>query len=467
MNIYKKLLNNSLVFAIGNLGTKLIIFFLVPLYTYYLSTSEFGMVDLFTTTVSLFMPIFTLSISDSVLRFVMDKAYDKQAVLINSIIVIFIGSGVLLLMYPLLIAFFPFDDYILYFYFLILIQAIFTSLNEYVRAKGMVRLFAASGIINALSLLLCNILFLVILKSGVIGYLLSLIVSYVISIIFLLWRGKVPKDISIKKINVILLKKMLIYSVPLIPNALMWWVMTFSDRYIISYMLGLSANGLYAVANKIPSILTIINSIFFQAWQMSAIEEADSNNKSVFFSNVFKVFSITMLVSTSFILAHLKFIVDLLVSDAYFEAWKYVPFLLLGVVFSSFSGFLGTNYIAARKTSGVFKTSIVGALINVASNILLIPLIGINGASIGTMLGFLVIWLLRIIDTRKFVKIKLNIRNLLLALVILSLQISLLYSENSVEYLIQISLFLSLILLNFKEMKIILNKIPSLKRSKQ
>ncbi len=459
MNSYKKLLNNSLVFGIGNLGTKLIIFILVPLYTYHLTTSEYGMVELLTTTISMLMPVITLSIVDSVLRFVMDRNYDKQAVLVNSFFVIIIGFILLLLAYPILNIVLPFDRYILYFYIIILVQSTNNNLNQFIRAKGFVKLFAVNGIITAFVLLICNILFLVFLDWGIAGYLISVVIANIVSIIFAFSAGNIWLDFKVKKINLTLMKEMLLYSIPLMPNAIMWWVMELSDRYIITYFLGLSANGLYAVASKIPGILNIVNSIFFQAWQMSAIEEAESKEKSIFFSNIFNVFSILMLVSTSLILAHLKFIIDFVLADNYFEAWKYVPLLLLGVVFSSYSGFLGTNYIAAKKTTGVFKTSVVGAIINIVCNILLVPRIGIYGAAFGTMLSFAVIWVLRIIDTKQFVSIKINVKKLLLTLIVISIQIGALYQNFKFEYLLQLSLFLLLVLVNYHEIRVLLKKL--------
>ncbi|MCF7623646.1 MULTISPECIES: oligosaccharide flippase family protein [Bacillaceae] len=459
MNNYKKLVNNSLIFAVGNLGTKLIVFFLVPLYTYYLTKTEFGMVDLLTSTLSFLMPIFSLCIFDSVLRFAMDNNYDKQAVLANSLVVTFIGFVLSFLIYPILIYILPFDDFILYFYLLLFVQSINTILTQYVRAIGMVKLFACSGLINAFILLVCNIFLLMLFPMGIVGYLFSLVIANIFSSLFVIIGGKVQNDFNVKKINIKLTKEMLLYSIPLIPNALMWWIMGLSDRFIITYFLGLSANGLYAVANKIPSILNIINSIFFQAWQMSAIEEVDSKDKSKFFSNVFNVFSIAMLVSTSLLLILLKIIMKFFVADNYFDAWQYVPFLLLGVVFSSFSGFLGTNYIAAKKTSGVFKTSVIGAIINIVANVILIPIIGINGASIGTMLSFAVIWLLRIKDTREFVKVEINIKKMVFTLIALIVQIGLLYMNLAFECLFQIIIFIIIILINQNEMKDIIIKI--------
>lgn len=455
MNNYKKLVSNSLVFAIGNLGTKLIIFFLVPLYTYYLTTSEFGLVDLLTTTINLLLPILTMSISQSVLRFAMDMNYDRHSVLINSLVVVFTGFIVLLLCYPIFKILLPLDGFIIHIYLLLLMQSIYNVLAEYIRAQGKVKLFAISGIINACVLLVSNIIFLVVINMGIVGYLVSIIIANIFSSIFVIIGGRIFLDIRVKKINMKLMKEMLKYSIPLIPNAILWWIMGLSDRYIITYYLGLSANGVYAVASKIPSILNIIHSIFFQAWQMSAIEEADSKDKSNFFTNVFSVFSVTMLVSTSLIIVHLKIIIDIFIGGDYSDVWKYIPFLLLGAVFSSFSGFLGTNYIASKKTTGVIKTSVTGAILNIVINILLIPLIGIYGAAIGTMISFAIVWIYRIKDTNRFVHIKLNVKNLLFTLIIVFFQIGVLYINFDFEYLLQLGLFTIILIINLREIKLI------------
>ncbi|WP_099330698.1 lipopolysaccharide biosynthesis protein [Priestia aryabhattai] len=456
MNIYKRLLNNSLIFAVGNLGTKLLVLLLVPLYTYYLSKEEFGTVDLLTTTLSFLIPIFTLSVFDSVLRFAMDKNCDKQSVLSNSLVVTLIGFIVLCCLYPLFTFLLPFEGFVSYFYSLLFLQSITTIFTQYIRALGKIKLFAWSGILNAFALLICNLIFLVLFHMGIIGYFISLIIANITTIIFVVMVGKVVQDLSVKKINIKLTKEMLVYSIPLIPNALMWWIMGLSDRFIITYYLGLGANGLYAVANKIPSVLNIINSIFFQAWQIAAIEEANSKDKSKFFSNVFNIFSIVMLTSTSIILVFLKLIVVVMVSASYNDVWKYVPFLLLGVVFSSFSGFLGTNYIAAKKTGGVFKTSVIGAIINIGTNLTLIPLLGINGASIGTLLSFAVIWILRIRDTKKFVNLQISIKKLTLTFTVIGIQIGILYINLKLEYILQIILLVVIILINLSDINMII-----------
>lgn len=450
LNTYKKLIGNSFVFAIGNLGSKLISIILVPLYTYYLTTTEYGTVDLITTTTSLLLPIISLSIFDAVLRFTMDKRQPTDSVFTNAIVVSSIGALIAVLSYPILSYLNVFGDLLIFMYVILILQAFQSVSAQFVRAIGKVKVFALNGIVMTLVTGIMNIVLLVYLNMGVGGYLLAMVLSNLVSIVYLTFVGRTYKFINFKKIDKGLTKKMLIYCVPLIPNALMWWVMNASSRYFILFFVGASANGLFAVANKIPSLLSILNQIFSQAWQLSAIEEYDSKDKSKFYSEVFNYFSMFMFLGTSAILVVIKIAMDFAVAPEFYTSWKYVPFLLLGVVFSSFSSFLGTNYIAAKKTGGVFKTSIIGGIVNVVSNLIFVPWIGTNGAGISTMISFFVIWVIRIYDTKQFIDMKLNLKILVANISIIAIQIAILYLNLSsvTEMIFEGLLFIVLLIIN-------------------
>lgn len=433
MDKYKKLINNSLIFAIGNLGTKVIAILLVPLYTYYLTPSEYGITDLITTSTNLLLPIVSLSIFDAVLRFVMDQDADKESVLTNGIVVSFTGLLLSLLLYPMALNFMN-ADLVLALYILLFLQIFYSIFSQFARGIGRVRLFASSGVIVAVFLLFLNLLFIVYLKMGIFGYLLSLILSTTSGVIFLAFFLRINKYFFWSKLNKNLIKKMLIYSIPLIPNSLMWWITNASGRFFILYYLGLSANGLYAVANKFPSLLSILYSIFFQAWQLSAIEEFDSKESGNFFSTIFNFFTFVMFTGSSIFLVFLKPILSITVEASYFVTWKYIPFLLLGVVFSSFSSFITASYIAAKETKGVFITSIYGALINLIGNFILIPIFGLTGASISVMISFFVTWLIRMKDTSTIVTLYLNKLNLCLNLFLICIQILILNLNMDILY---------------------------------
>jgi len=458
MNKYNKLLYNSFIFAIGNFGSKLLVFLLIPVYTFSLSTEQLGTVDLITSTASLLLPAVTFSIFEAVLRFVMDKRIPGHEILLNALFVVFIGMVITIVISPLLVKILPISEFLYYILLLLFTQSIYTILTQYVRAQGMVRLYAVCGMINALVLVLFSSIFLLVMRKGVEGYLLSFIFANIAGSVVALVAGKVKLYFHIRFIKAKLIREMLKYSIPLVPNALMWWIIGFSDRYVINYFLGLSANGLYSVASKIPGIMNVVNSFFFQAWQMSAIEEADSKEKSNFYSNIFHIFAIFMLIFASFLIANLKLVMSILVAPNYYEAWKYIPYLLLGSVFSSFSSFFGTNYIVAKKTSGVLKTSVIGAMANLGLNFVFIPIIGIYGAAIGTMISFAIMWILRVLDTKKYANIRIN-KKISILVFLISLQIVVAYQNIKGEYLIQIGLFLIIILVTNSEIRKMARKV--------
>ncbi|WP_161496431.1 polysaccharide biosynthesis C-terminal domain-containing protein [Clostridium thermosuccinogenes] len=459
MNKYKKLLGNSIVFGIGNFGSKLISVILVPLYTHYLSTSEYGIVDIITTTINLLLPVISLSIYESVLRFAMDESESRFSVLTNALAVTILGSLIALIFYPLLRYFNVLDGLLNYMYIILILQAFQALLSQYARAIGKVKEYAINGIIQTSVISLSNILLLVIFREGIRGYLLSIVLSNIVSILFFIMATNMFVDSSYGKLNKKLIKNMLQYSIPLIPNSFMWWLVNTSNRYFIMYYEGVDINGLYAVANKIPTLLTLFTSVFSQAWQLSAIMEYDSEDSSKFYSNIFSCFQVLLSLCTSAILVMLKVIMRITVADEYYLSWKYVPFLLLGVVFSSFSGFLGTNYTAAKNTKGVFKTSLAGGIICVVLNFILVPVIGAVGAGISTAVGYLIMWIFRVIDTKRYIDMSIDNKNLVCSFVIILLQIIVLFLNFNtiIETLILASLLIMLLILDRRKLQLLLS----------
>ena len=428
MNSYKKLINNSFIFAIGTLGSKLVTFVLVPLYTYYLSTSEYGTVDLTITTVNMLLPIVSVSAYDAVLRFTMDKKESPKIILTNSVTIGLIGFLIALLFYPILSYFNVLQGNLIYLYMILFVQMIERILAQYIRALGKVKIYAFNGILLTFTTGILNVLFLVYFSLGVVGYYWAIIVSYAISILFLLIYPKTYKNIQFTiNSDKTIIKRLVTYSAPMIPNSLMWWLINASSRYFIIWFIGISANGLFAVASRIPSLLKIFYEIFNQAWQLSAIEEFGSENKSKFYTTVFNNLSSFMFLGASGIIIFIKIIFELLFAPEYFSAWRVVPFLLLGTIFSSFSSYLGTNYVAAKQTQGVFKTSIYGGVISLILNIIFIPTLGVIGAGISSTLSFFVMFIIRYFDTKQYIQLEIHWTQLILNILIILMQVVLLF----------------------------------------
>lgn len=425
-NKYKSLLNNSVLFAVGNLGSKLISFLMLPLYTYQLSSSAFGKADLVQTTVSLLLPVVSLSIFDAILRFGMDRDNDNSEIFTNGVMITIISSIIVFILGVTgeLIGY----SFSMYLTITLILQAIQSLYSQYIKAIGKVQIFAFNGILLSLLTAILNILLLVVMHLGINGYLLSIIIATLLSNVYLFFRVKLYNDFSLNKFNFNKLKEMLRFSVPLIPNSVAWWTTTTISRYFILFFINVTANGMFAVANRIPSLLSVLNSIFFQSWQMSAIQEYDSTDRGKFYSDIFFMYAELLFLGVSGILFILRPMMLILVSTEFRASWKYVPFLLITVLYSSFSGFLGQYYIAAKKTFGVFTTTVIGAVLNIIFNFIFIPTLGLMGAGISSALSFGILWLIRVKDTRKFVKTDLNVINILLNHIIIGLQISIMFT---------------------------------------
>lgn len=448
MNRYKKLLGNSAIFAVGSLGSKLISFLLVPFYTFVLTKEQFGTVDLITTTVNMMLPIVTLSVFDAVFRFVLDKNGTENMVFINGLFISCLGSFVGLLLIPVLHFFnIPMPEYI----YLLLITGAFLSLMlNFTRSINKVKTFAIAGILGTIITAVSNLVLLLIINMGIKGYLISIILANIIVLVFLIISTKAWARIRINNLNKKMIHSMVIYSLPLIPNAFSWWINSSADRYFILAFVGASANGVYAVASKIPTVLNIINQIFFQSWQMSAVEEFNSEDASKFYSKTFNYFLAFQFIGMAGLLVILKPLMKIIVSSSYYISWKYIPFLLLAVVYSSLSGFLGTTYTAAKRTTGVFLTTVVGAISNILLGFIFVPWLGIQGASFAGCLSFAIVLIVRLIDTKKFMPIILDRKGFIFNHVIISVMIIVLFLSVGfvLEQIIELLLFFVIIMAN-------------------
>lgn len=420
---YKKLAKNSAIFFIGNLGSKVITFLIVPFYTYFLTTEEYGTADLVTTTVNLLAPFAMVGMNEAVLRFTVSKEVDTKTIASNSMLVVLIGWAVCWLLSPLFRAFSVIGDNIVYFLLLLCLTSFNYVFMQLVRGIGKSKAFAVNGIIITFATAISNVLALAVFHLGVGGYLASMAVAQLVGAVHLtascrLWTLLAPSSVDKDA-----LKGMLKYCIPLIPNSLMWWIMSASDRYVILFFIGAGANGIYNVAQKIPSIVNIVYGVFMQAWQISAIEERDSEDNARFQSVVFRYIFVVLAVASSLIAASAYPVYTLLMSSAYEGSWQPVAMLSLANLFSCIAAFFGTTYVVTKESKKAFSTTAIGAVVNIALTLALVPLFGIMGAAGATAISYAVIALIRACDTRKFVKLDFRKGEIVFSFVLIGAQV--------------------------------------------
>ena len=407
---YRNLSKNTVLFAVSNFGTKILTFLLVPLYTYVLTTREYGLVDLVTTTANLFIPILTINVQDAVLRFALDEKYEPAdivsiALKINamgcflvSVALIFLkGTGLIRIDLP----------YVFFFFFYYSLGAITNSINHYLKAQDKVKVLMVSGIIVTLITCSLNVTLLLILKWGVNGFLIANVSGLLAGVLIQLFYGGIYRDIHLVKSKEIQ-KEMLLYSAPLIANSLAWWVNNASDRYIVTLFCGVAINGIYSVSYKIPTILSTIQSVFYNAWSISAIVDYDKRDSDGFIGNTYVLYSTACILACSILIILNIPISRILYSKDFFLAWKYVPLLLVGAFFNGASLFLGCLFTAVKDSKTISKTTIIGATVNTVLNFVLVWKFGAIGAAIATLAGYIVTWLMRLYWSRTIITMKVN-----------------------------------------------------------
>ena len=417
---YKRLLGDTVLFAISNFGSKILTFLLVPLYTSILSTEEYGIADIILTTVSLLYPILTLSICDATLRFTLDNNVSKRSVKSNSLLVVALSCVILLLVTPLIYSMSAgAKKYWWFFASIYIVVSLQCYLSNYVRGCGKTKLYAAQGILYTIVLIVCNIVFLLIIKIGLQGYLLSVIIANICSCASMIIFMGEGKSFSIVFVDKGLMKEMLRYSIPLIPTSIAWWISASADKYMLIGMVGIGANGLYAVAHKIPSIFSTLIGLFSRAWRISAISNYNLEDGKEFYEIVYGGYRIACIYSCVAVTMCSELFAHLLFKEEYYNAWVLVPPLILAALFEAFSGFLESIYAATKKTNLLFVSTGTGAVLNIILNNFLIRTLGVIGAPIATFISFSVVWGISSVVLKRVIKIYTNYAKLLPSLCLL------------------------------------------------
>lgn len=472
MNKYKKLAFNTMIFAIGSFGSKILVILLTRLYSGNISPSDSSTKELLEITANFLLPIFTFSMTEAVIRYGLDKKYDKGEVFTTATVLNMLGLA-LMPFFVQIMRLVPFLDFIDGYTILLLIY-VFTSAvrslcSQFVRAKGMVKLFSLDGILATLTLFIFNIVFISKLHWGVKGFMLSVILSDFCSAVFLFIVAGLHQYLSIRLYNKRLATSMMKFAVPLIPTVVMWVITGFSDRLFIRYMhsdtveLGKSAAGIYGYATKVPNLISMLSTIFFQAWNMSAIMENDSEDRSKFYEKVYGAYEALLLISSAMLIAGVHFITKIFVTTSKFgeygDVYKYTPILVIAALFMCLDQFLSSIYTATKHTKNSFWTSFAACITNIILNFFLIPVWGIQGAAIATLMSYYLCFWTRMIDARYYIPFRFNGLNNFMNTVALLLM-SWLMIAKPVSYILWIIILLIYVLWsNYKSLLVTAKKL--------
>lgn len=450
-NKYRTLLDNTFLLSLGTFGSKILTFVMVRFYTGVLTPSDYGTADLIMQTANLLLPVVSLGITNGVFRFALDRKEHRKSIFSAGLYTILLGSLILLAAGPLLSRSEDLHEYVELICAYTLASCLHSLCAQYIRAEGKTALFAGQGIFNTALVIWFNILFLQVFRLGVFGYVMSVVVADGICTGYLVLREKLWK-LLVPKPDDSVTKAMLRYSIPLIPATIFWWITSVSDRYMVTWFLGTEANGLYAVACKIPTILSLLSTIFMEAWQFSAISEATGDREVHirFYSQVWGFFLSAMVLVGSVMIVLCRLEIRVLAARSYYAAWQYVPVLAMAMVFSAFSSFMNSVYVVMEKSHLSLWTAVWGAGANILMNLWMIPRIGIQGAAIATLVSYLMCFGIRAVSARRLIPFRLYPGRLTVSTGLLLLQSALCFWGSPVQPFAQMGAFVLLVTVNHK-----------------
>ena len=408
MNQKKQLMKNTIIIAIGKLSTQIISYLLLPLYTSQLDPSEYGNYD-FICTLSVFLcPIITLLMEESMFRYLIDadSKVQRKKIITQTIIYTFFGT-VLFTIIAALIMGFGTDYTPMYITAIItfVISNILIGLsNALSRGLGKIKLYSVSNFILGISTIILNIVFILALNAGAEGLLWANTIANAFTAIVILGILKLPKYIG--KIDKPLMKDMIKYSIPLVPNSISWSIINMSDRIILTQMVSSAANGIYAMANKFPNIINVLYGYFYTAWKESAAKIVKEDNKNQYYNSIYHDAKRFLYAVTICLIAVMPFAFPIFINEAYDEAYVYIPIVMIATYYSNLSSFYGGIFSAYKDTKIMGTTTIVAAVINLVIDLLLVNSLKIYAACFSTLIANLIVYFYRKKKLKKYLKLK-------------------------------------------------------------
>lgn len=465
MNQYKRLLSNTFIFTIGTFSSKILVVLMLRFYTGILTPDEMGIADLIVKTTSILYPVVSLSIGQAVIRYGLERRQRKSSVFTIGLITILLGFVISLPFHPALNlvhynmstgetgTLFPYA-WLIYLY--VLTSCTQNVCSQFIRALGYVRLYAIDGIFRTFITILLNILYLKVFEWNIFGYVFSIICADALSTVCLFLIAALWKYVKPLRLDMHLWKGMLRYSLPLVPDAILVFVIGFSDQMFLASLCDTAVSGIYTVAYRVPTLISLVASIFIDAWQLSMVNNNTRKEQITFFSNVGNTYASIVFIIASGGIMCAKLAMIILAAPSYFIGWTFIPLLAFGAAFSCLSSFQKSVYLLEKKTMQSFLSTAFSAVLNIALNYIFISPdlldLGGTGAALATLISYVFLFLYRAIDSRRFMPVHWNMRRLGLTAGLTALQGILMLMEVPFWAVWQLVLFAVVFLLNCKEL---------------
>ncbi len=398
----KKLLSGSAVYFVGNALTQLISLLLMRFVTGNIEPGEYGFFNLVTTVSNLAIPFVTLQIADAVFKFVLKSKSEKEKREYFSVC-FFVMFVSVLLIYAIVygISFFYTIPHTFLVATYVASYALIGIYQKITRCLGQNKVFVTGNLIKTVIFLSLEIILISTMDMGIEALLLAHILSLIFAIVYTEVRIHALRYFDFKAIHFSSFASMMRFSIPLIPNAVFWWLTSSVNSVIISARLGMDVNGIYSVSGKFTSVLVMVTSVLNMSWQDTAIADYGTEGFGKFLTKTFNTFVKLIFSAIAVLIPFIAIILPYMIAPTYYDAIPFTPFLMIASGTSSMSGFMAQIFTGQGKTKNILVTSIFGMIANIVVIILLVDKIGLWAAVFGSLAADVVLFGSRTFLARK------------------------------------------------------------------
>lgn len=395
----KSTLKDTFIYSLSNIAPKVIGVVLLPIYTAELTKAEFGNWDLLDVTTNILCEIFLLGQAASLIFLNNSSEYKdrKKKTLFTLFIFLFFVCGLLIVTSEILISLNILQEnliksnYVRLIVFIVLFRTLNNLFLSKYRAEEKAIFFSLTNIIKLLIVAALTIYFLVSMKKGIEGIFLAAVLGEALTSVFLFLTLINQMNFSF---DTEILKISLKFGFPLIFASLGIMLLNLSDRYIITYLLGYEANGIYGLGYRVAGVLNMFLVMPFSMSLMPiAYKYYGQKDDKRFFSKVMTYSTFIFVWASIFISLFSKEIIKIFATKSeYYSAYYVVPIVLFAYTFSGMRLTASLGMMLTKNTKHIATITLGAAILNIILNFILIPYFGIIAAALNTLIAFVIFY---------------------------------------------------------------------------
>lgn len=414
MSRIKRFIQTALTYLAGNIFSKLVTFFLIPLYTNRLTTAEYGDYDVTVTVVTLLVSVAFFQIWDGMFRmsFDFEETEDKYAVISVCFKGYLLGIAAFTILYFILARVLNFQMLFLPYLFGISfgLQYMYSFATRIFLNN---KLFVISGSVNTFTIAVVNIVLIVFFHMGVQSLYLAQIAGALIQILIIEANLHLIPNMLGKRFDLEIIRRVLRFSVPLCIATISYWLLSGFTKITINRVCGAEDNGLFAVASSLSNMAVIAVNVFQFAWNETAYLMANEDNRASIYKKSLDLLFCTVWICCAGLCTLISLIYPFYIGDAFQSSSVIVPYLMIGVSANAIAGFLGTLFMTEKKTTSIMTSTFIAAAVNLSFSVFAARKFGLDGAVLVLTASFVLLMVLRLSQIRKELKITVSKQSLL------------------------------------------------------